>query len=243
MAITVAQNAFNHNGLNQTFNVTFAGTPTEGNLLVACYGGQETVADGAALTSNGWVRQATLLGAAQAPDVRINVYAKWAGASEATVVAFDVGEASKRCHGLVFEASGVAFSNLHSANEAPIVSFDNAAAAFSGTVSEAITIGDEQLGICLMHGTGNSGAGAWDSGATEIDEQANVNFASSILAYIEGGGSVTPKCTWAGFFTQAGVVVVLGAAAAGGTPSGVYAAPVTTSDIVAAAVTTSNPLS
>lgn len=211
MAITIDQTAFATNTLAQTFNVVYGATPTEGDLLVAFLWHDETSADIADLTSGGWIRMGTFLAAGLTPDFRISVWAKFAGASEPTTVAFDIGEVNRRVHGWAIEISGFLFDTLQAEDTADQVDNEETIAGISNQVDAALTIPAGVIAVAMigMTGTITDPSVSWDSGVTTIAD-ASANFRGSGIGYLEGSDTQQPTASWTGSRTNAHLFIIVG---------------------------------
>lgn len=212
MAITIEQHDRATNGLSQTITANFGATPTTGNLLLACLGHDEANDDSSSMTSSGWTRMATYDATDVVPfNLRLGIWAKFAGAAEATAVIWDIGEINRRAHAHVVEISGSPFTTLAAVDAAVSVGGQDVNTRADIQVDSAIDIDDEQIGLSLtfLLGTFTDGSGAVAPGFTVIDDYST-NFRGSILAYIEGGGSLQPTASWLTIRVPAQIFVALG---------------------------------
>ncbi len=197
MAVGHVQSAVSTNTLAQTFDTLFGVTPTNGNLLVAGIFHDETVQDLSAITSGGWTKQATFDAATLSPDGRISIFAKIAGVSEPTTVAWDIGEINRRAHGYVIEFSGF-IESIAGAGLANLSGGENSASGSSIQTLAPISIRTDGVGIALGGGFGSGlSAFSYDSGLT-TQIQSAANFRGSALGWIEAGGSLQPTLSWTG---------------------------------------------
>lgn len=198
MAAVVEQSTKASNGLSQTFNITFSPAPTEGNLLVAFLFHDEASADIATITSSGWTRMATVVYTLSSFDYRLHVYAKFAGASESTTVAVDLGEPNRRTHGWAVEFSGSEVTELNAEDAATQVSTDNGTvASTSNQVDDPIDIGAGQLGLAIAGTTSSSTVPpSWASEITNIDNW-NSNFKATGIGYADPPAvGIQPSASW-----------------------------------------------
>ncbi len=197
MAIAHVQSAVATNTLAQTFTTTYGATPSSGNLLVAMLGHDEVGQDISTITSAGWVRQATFDAIALTPDGRLTCFAKIAGASEATAVDWDLGEANRRAHGYALEYSGFVES-IADAGAANKSGGEDSGNVTSVQTAGAINIRTDGLGIAIAMGFGSGlSAFSFDVGLT-TQIQSALNFRGSAVGWIEAGGSLQPTASWTG---------------------------------------------
>ncbi len=215
MAITVEQQRRATNGTAQTFNVIYSPAPTENNLLVAVLGHDEVGEDISDITSSGWIRMNTFDAAAVAPDLRLSVWAKFAGAAESTTVAFDLGEVNRRAHGRAIEVSGHLFTALQPEDTADQTTGEDGSSVSSNQVDSALVIPANLIGIIHVFMLGNitDPSVSWDSGVTLIDDWSN-NFRGSALGYLEGADTQQPTASWTTATPVGHQFVVIGEGAA-----------------------------
>lgn len=208
---TVVQDTKATNGLAQTFNIIYGVTPTEGNFLVAWCFHDETSPDIESLTSAGWTRMGTVAATLSGIDYRISAYAKFAGASESTTVAWDLGEINRRAHSYVVEFSGVPLVTLPAAESAASVTGVNGVTpTTSNQVDSSIQVGAGQFGLVMV---GLNGASAtppsWASEVTENEDWSN-NFRASAVGFVDPSVTIQPTATWGSGRHNIQVVFVLG---------------------------------
>lgn len=210
---SVVQDTKNQNGLAQTFNNTFSATPTEGNLLLAFIFHDETMSDIADLTSSGWRRLGTAVGELSGTDYRISVWGKFAGASESTTVAWDIGEVNRRAHGYAVEYQDAPLTVLPAEDAAAVVTgINGVTAGTSNQVDDPIDIGNGQFGVAMVGTAGSSPTPpSWASEVTE-NEDWNINFRSTAIGFIDPSVTVQPTATWGSNRTNMQAVFALGAA-------------------------------
>ena len=209
---TVVQDAKATNGLAQTFNIIYGGTPVEGNFLVAFLFHDETSTDIEDITSSGWRRLGTTLGTLSTVDYRISVWAKFAGSSEPTTVAVDLGEINRRTHGYVVEYSGVPLTVLPAADAAANETKTIDLAGTSNTLDNSIQIGGGQLGLAMVGLNGASPTTpSWTSEITENEDWSN-NFRASAIGFVDPPATVQPEATWGTPRFSVHVVFVIGEA-------------------------------
>lgn len=197
MAIAHVQSAVSTNTLAQTFNTVFGVTPTNLNLLVAAIFHDEIGNDISAITSGGWTKQATFDATTLTPDGRQSIFAKIAGVSEPTTVAWDLGEVNRRAHGYVIEFSGF-IENIADLNGANFSGGENSASGSSIQTGAGIDIRTNGLGIAIGGGWGSGlSVFSYDSGLT-TQIQSAANFRGSALGWIEAGGVLQPTLSWTG---------------------------------------------
>lgn len=207
---TVVQDTKNTNSLAQTFNNTYGATPTEGNLLVAWIFHDENLDDVADLTSSGWTRMATVEATLSGLDYRISLWAKFAGSSESTTVAWDLGEANRRAHGYAVEFSDVQVTELNAEDAAVFVSGAETSVGTSNQVDDSIEIQAGQLGLAMVGLNGTSPTTpSWASEVTEHEDWSN-NFRASAVGYVDPGATVQPTATWGSNRHSLQMVVALG---------------------------------
>ena len=210
---TEVQNAKATNGLAQTFNIIYGGTPVEGNFLVTYLWHDETSTDIEDITSSGWVRMGTTFGSLGGIDYRISVWAKFAGSSESTTVSVDLGEVNRRTHGYVVEFSGVPLIVLPAADSATVEVKVQDASGTSNQLDNAIQIAAGQMGLAMV---GLNGASAtpptWSADPpTFIDNWSN-NFRGSACGFVDPPVSVQPTATWGSPRANIQAVFVIGEA-------------------------------
>lgn len=227
MAIAKVQHKNGTNGLAQLFSVVFDSTPTEGNLLVAFLGHDETaVEDGADISDAGWTRMATFEDATD-PGRRVSVWAKIAGAAESATVNFDIGEVNRRVHAWVVEFSG--FTGSLPGEDAALFSGGyTASGAQSQQVDAAVVISDGNVGVAVMYTfTTFTGASlSFNEGLATIGD-LQTNFRGSGIGWIEGGGSLQPTATWTSGEEVTMMFVEVGSPAAAAAAGGALATDLT----------------
>lgn len=207
---TVVQDTKNTNTLAQTFNNTLGGTPAQGNLLVAFLFHDENSTDVASLTSSGWLRMATASADLGGIVYRISIWAKFAGASESTTIAWDLGEVNRRAHGYVAEYSGSEVTALNAEDGATFVQGERDPAGTSLQVDSPIEIGNGQLGITMIGCAGTSPTTpSWASEVTEHEDWSN-NFRASAIGYTDPAVTIQPTATWGTNRTAIEISVALG---------------------------------
>lgn len=201
------------NTLAQTFNIVFGGTPVEGNFLVAVLWHDETSTDIEDITSTGWVRMGTTVGSLGGVDYRISVWAKFAGSSESTTVAVDLGEVNRRAHGYAVELSGVSLDALPAADSATVEVKVQDSTGTSNQLDAAIQIAAGQLGISVVGLNGTSATPpTWSADPpTFVDNWSN-NFRGSAVGVVDPSVSVQPTATWGSGRANIQAVVVFGEA-------------------------------
>ena len=209
---TIVQHANSNNGLAQTFNTVFSGGPVEGNLLVALSWHDEG-SDIEAITSSGWLRQATQVFDLGATAFRASVWAKFAGASESSTIAWDLGEVNKRCHGWGVEISGVGFVELAAEDAADSVGAERDPAGTTLQVGP-ITVPQGMFAIAIS-GLNNSSTiePNWsaDADITDIGTGLNVNFRSTGIGFADGiEQTISPTATWGSSRQGTQILAVLG---------------------------------
>ena len=211
---TVAQDTKNTNTLAQTFNCTYSGAPTEGNLLIAFLFHDETSTDIATITSSGWTRVGTAVGSLSSVSYRISIWAKYAGAAESTTVAFDIGEVNRRAHGYAVEYTGAPLTPIPATDSALVSQGVVDSGATSNQVDDLVNVAAVQFAVAMIGLNGTSTTTpSWAGGEVTENEDWSNNFRASAIGYIDGPVSdVQPTASWGTSRASIQAVFVLGAA-------------------------------
>ncbi len=213
MAVTTVQINLGQNGLNQTFNAVFVSGPIQDNLLVALLWHDEIGSDIADISSAGWTRMNTFGHALEvaAPDWRISIWAKFAGASESSTIAVDLGEINRRAHLWIVEFSGQGFTELPAEDTATMVSHANVTGGETNQVDAALDVPAGLLAMAMvgMVNTITDPSVSWD-GDMVTDADASANFRGSAFGHLDGADNEQPTVTWTGARANAQMFVLLG---------------------------------
>jgi hypothetical protein len=144
---------------------------------------------------------------------RISVFAKFAGASEPTTVAVDLGEVNRRTHGYAVEFSGVPLVTLPAEDLAASETKGNTLASTSNQLDNPIKIGAGQFGLVgVTTNNSSSTPPTWTADPPTFIDNWNNNFKATAIGYIDPTETVQPTATWNQSRANMQTVFVLGEA-------------------------------
>ncbi len=205
ISIELVQGASGQSAGTDSVAATFAGTPVEGNLLVAavlCKRGASPIAS--ITTPSGWTLAGSVLSVSWSgggATGAVAIFYKVAGASESSTVTVTVATASFETNILLAE-----FSGLTAATIDQFASNDETSGtgliAETGTTSATMEANELAVALCnIMDDDFDAPAtGSWSEGYTQIGAEINSGSAgsTSALAYkiLSATGAQNTTCTF-----------------------------------------------